>query len=111
NHILGKKALSTAYNLLAADVNHSKSITTADIVDIRKLILHLTNDFPQAESWEFLSTATKINNPANPWKEALYTSATVNNIQDDKKLDFIGYKMGDVDGNASPNVNGSSLEV
>ncbi|MDW8231136.1 MAG: hypothetical protein RMJ33_14985, partial [Saprospiraceae bacterium] len=38
-HILGLEPLNSPYKMIAADANNSRSITTFDIVELRKLIL------------------------------------------------------------------------
>ena len=103
NHILGKKALSSPYKMLAADVNHSNTVTTADLVEIRKLILHITDQFQNAKSWEFITSPDKFSNPNNPWLDVIKYNADINNILVDQKVNFIGYKMGDVTDDANPN--------
>lgn len=54
-HILGLKSLDSPYKMLAADVNNSKSITAADLVEIRKLILGVTDKFSKCTSWVFVA--------------------------------------------------------
>lgn len=103
NHILGKKALNSPFKMLAADVNKSKNITTADIVEIRKLILHITDLFSASKSWEFLPSNVKFTTPNNPWLDQLDSKIAITNIQSDKTFNFIGYKMGDVTYDADPN--------
>ena len=106
NHILGKKALNSPYKLLAADVNNNGSITTADLVELRKLILHITDKFANVESWEFLPTTTVFTNPANPWKNPIVSTVHVDNIQADQTANFDGIKMGDVTWDAVGNASG-----
>ena len=110
NHILGKKALDSPYKLLAADVNNSKSITTADLVQIRKLILHVIDKFDLANSWEFLPAKFNFKNPANPWLDPIPGSFKIGNIQKDQVLDFTAIKMGDVTGDAVVKIN-ANIEV
>lgn len=45
-HILGIQTLTSPYKIIAADVNNSQAITAKDISDIRKVILGVTNEFP-----------------------------------------------------------------
>ncbi|HNL28963.1 MAG TPA: T9SS type A sorting domain-containing protein [Saprospiraceae bacterium] len=104
NHVLGKKPLDSPIKLLAADVNKSKTVTTADIAEIRKLILHITDKFPVSKSWEFLPQNTVFSNPYNPWLEPLVYEYNFTNIKSDKTADFIGYKMGDVTNDANPDL-------
>lgn len=104
NHILGKKALDSPYKLLAADVNKSKAVTTADIAEIRKLILHITEKFANASSWEFVPASTTFSNPYNPWVDPLKHNFDFTNIKADLTADFVGYKMGDVTNDADPDL-------
>lgn len=61
-HILGLAPLTTLYQGLAADVNNSKSITTFDIVETRKLILGIYDSFPGVPSWRLIRPVV---NPAD----------------------------------------------
>ncbi len=110
NHILGKKALNSPYKILAADVNNSESITTADLVELRKLILHITDKFANVDSWEFLPTTTTFSSQFNPWKDPIVSDVQIDNIQTDQVADFNGIKMGDVTWDATGTASGA-IEV
>lgn len=110
NHILGKKALDSPYKILAADVNNSGSITTADLVQLRKLILHIVDKFPDVNSWSFMPENTKFVYPNNPWKDNVQSSIKLQNIQTNQTANFSGIKMGDVTWDASGSASGS-IEV
>src|SRR5690606_12378413 len=45
DHILGRKKITSPYKLIAADVNNSKSITIADLIELRKVLLGLKSNF------------------------------------------------------------------
>ncbi|NOT36154.1 MAG: HYR domain-containing protein [Saprospiraceae bacterium] len=101
-HILGKEELSSPYKLIAADVNESKSITTADIAEIRKLILGITPEFTKVKSWTFVSNNYRFTDPKNP-----YLAPRTDNVKFDqtqvaetKSRSFMAVKMGDVTNNA-----------
>jgi hypothetical protein len=53
-HILGQVKITDPFKLIAADVNISKSLSGADITEIRKLILGYYSEFPLVESWTFV---------------------------------------------------------
>jgi hypothetical protein len=103
-HILGLEPLNTPYKMIAADANNSKSITTFDIVELRKLILGIYNELPNNESWRFVDAAYQFPNPSNPftatWPEAISVAAIQSSELDDN---FVGVKVGDVNGSALPN--------
>jgi hypothetical protein len=53
-HILSLEPFTSFYQALAADANGSKTVTTLDIVDIRKTILGVTDSFSGAPKWRFI---------------------------------------------------------
>lgn len=111
NHILGKKLLDSPYKILAADVNNSGYLSTADLVELRSLILHITDNFTDVESWEFMPAGTKFTDPQNPWNTAIQSSIELENIQADQVVSFKGIKMGDVTGDATGKLTGTNIEV
>jgi hypothetical protein len=103
-HLLGLEVLSDPYQLIAADVNNSKGISAKDLVELRKLILGLYDSFEEIEasqkSWRFVLKNGGITNPTSPWnfiEVENYEPLAVNR----PNTDFIGVKIGDVDGNAT----------
>lgn len=103
-HILGQQPLKNFYHVLAGDVNQSNSLTTFDIIEIRKLILGIYDTFPQTTSWRCIRPVPDPLNLAG-FAEVRDTYAfSVPNLLGDTvvaRLDFVGVKMGDVNGNAS----------
>jgi len=70
-HILGIRPLISKYSFVAADVNNSGSITTLDMVLLKKMILQIEKIFPNNTNWHFfdklgqekisISTLTPLN--------------------------------------------------
>lgn len=106
NHILGKTLLNSPYKILAADVNNSGKITTGDLVELRKLILHISDKFTNAESWSFVPSTTTFKNPKNPWSDPINYKINIDNIQTDQLANFDGIKTGDVTWDAKGNGSG-----
>ncbi|MBK6664906.1 MAG: HYR domain-containing protein [Saprospiraceae bacterium] len=106
-HILGIKALESPYKLIAADANNSKSISAADIVELRKLILGLSSKLSNNTSWRFVDATFKFNEPASPWPfaESLKYESLESNML---ASDFIAVKVGDVNGTVSENITGKT---
>ncbi len=105
-HILGVQLLDSPYKLIAADINNSTTVTTFDLVELRKLILYINDDFPNNNSWRFVDKAYQFPNPANPWEQGFPEVINLNNLGsaiDD--ADFVAIKIGDVNGSAVPNNN------
>ena len=105
-HVLGIDPLPSAYKIIAADANRSRSVTTFDIVELRKLILGITSKLPASESWRFVDKNYTFPNPANPFQEIYPEIQSVVNLSaaDLPFHEFIGLKVGDVNGSVSPNV-------
>jgi hypothetical protein len=98
-HILGNKPLEKPYQLIAADVNGSGTITTLDLISIRKVILNLDVAFIGNQSWRFVDAKHTFSNPQNPWASPLPQSIQFNNLVDPKSgVDFMAIKLGDVNG-------------
>ncbi|MCK6693790.1 MAG: hypothetical protein L6Q97_17045, partial [Thermoanaerobaculia bacterium] len=53
-HILGVSKFENPFQLIAADANNSASVTTFDIVELRKLILGLYTQLPIGISWRYV---------------------------------------------------------
>ncbi len=105
-HILGTQPLDSPYKLIAADANNSKSVTTADLVELRKLILQIIPELPSNTSWRFVDKDYVFPNPANPWLEMFPEVINVNNIPTSVlDADFVAVKVGDVNGSAITNLN------
>ncbi|MBK7338568.1 MAG: hypothetical protein IPJ00_21615 [Saprospirales bacterium] len=66
-HILGQKLLSSPFKIIAADVNNSRSVTTLDMVQLRRVILNLESRFPNNRSWRFISASHTFTDRYNPW--------------------------------------------
>jgi hypothetical protein len=113
-HILGLEPLNTPFKLISADANNSGTVTTFDIVALRKLILGTLTSFSQIESmqksWRFFDQGYIFPNPQNPWilpsgimflteKESITLNAT---SLPNSQVNFIGTKIGDVDNTVAP---------
>jgi hypothetical protein len=90
--------------MIAADANKSGSITTFDIVEIRKLILGIYTELPNNTSWRFLDKSFSFPNATNPFQTAFpevinIANATANQLDQD----FVGVKVGDVNGTVVAN--------
>jgi len=66
-HILGWEPFASPYNMIAADANKSGSITTMDILELRKLILGIYDELPNNTSWRFVDKSFVFSNPFNPF--------------------------------------------
>lgn len=98
-HILGINTIADPYKIIAADVNDSRSITSKDISDIRKLILGINNEFPVKKSWRFINAGQQFADATNPWP--IEESVSLQQLAGDvMNSNLIAVKLGDVSGNA-----------
>jgi hypothetical protein len=104
-HILGVDPLETPYQRIAADINRSGTITTLDLIQLRKLILSITTGFTDNTSWRFVEASYSFPNPANPWAEQFPEVINFNDLPlgGISNADFVAVKIGDVSGDAAPN--------
>jgi len=107
-HILGVDLLDSPYKRIAADVNRSETITTLDMIQLRKLILNIDTEFSNNTSWRFIPADFDFADNTNPWAgDGFVELISINNLPlGDVMLDanFVGVKTGDVSGNAVANL-------
>ena len=100
-HILGLQTLDTPYDIIAADINNDRVISSLDLVELRRLILGFTDSFEGNDSWRFIDEAYTFQNEENPLLEAFDEVYYINNLSADMSIDFTGMKVGDVNGSVS----------
>jgi hypothetical protein len=98
-HLLGLELLDSPYKLIAADANNSESVSALDLVEIRKLILGLYTEFPKNSSWRFVNSEFDFADPSHPWPFDEVVTAQGLTVGHD----FVGVKIGDVNGNVVAN--------
>ena len=102
-HILGLNPFDSPYKYIAADVNRSGSITAFDMVQLRQLILNVHTEFPNNQSWRFVDKTYQFTSNA-PMGESFEEMIRVQNLTENlMQVDFVGIKVGDVNGNATTN--------
>ncbi len=103
-HILHIQSLDSPYKLIAADVDNSGSISTFDLLTLRKVILQLETGFSNNESWRFIDASYDFLDPANPFGEDYPELLSIDNLNDDEDTaNFIAIKTGDVNNSVTPN--------
>ena len=107
-HVLNVEPITSPYYMIAADVNRSGSISTLDIVEVRKVVLRVSNQFRNNTSWRFVDKDFIFQNPDDPfdYPEVInYNNITTSQIS----TDFVAIKIGDVSGDAKTD-NFSGIE-
>jgi hypothetical protein len=108
-HILGLKNLDSPFKLLAADVNRSGSVTTLDLIQIRKVVLGTVTGLSNNTSWRFVRADYTFPKPDNPWIASFPELVNINNLTVDDLIpyNFVAVKVGDVNGSAALNSQAS----
>lgn len=98
-HILNIDPIQNSYILIAADANRSGTLTTLDIVELRKVILGIDYKLFNNTSWRFVERDFVFPSPffpfAAPFQEGYHAPGPTRN-------DFIAIKIGDLNLNALP---------
>jgi hypothetical protein len=102
-HILGIELLDSPYKMIAADANNSGTITASDLIEIRKLILFITEEFNGSDAWRFVEEEYTFPDPTNPFAFSFPSIYSINGLTADQIANFIAVKIGDVNGSATPN--------
>ena len=111
-HILEVEPLDSPYKMIAADANNSGSITTLDVVAIRKVILLQEEGFPDNTSWRFVDASFVFPDPTDPFSSGFPEVINYNNVTEDILFaDFVAIKVGDVNNSAQTNADGAAVEM
>ena len=97
-HLLGQEVITDPYLLIAADVNNSGTITTLDLLIIRNVILGNMTEFPDNTSWRFFDASFSMED-MNVLTTEMPESIVLENLEAcTSDLNFVGVKIGDLDG-------------
>ncbi len=101
-HLLGLEPFTTAYESVAADVNNSESVSALDMVELRKLLLGVYDEFPNNTSWRFIDATQTYNDIHEPWPldEVVEIADLSSDMLDEN---FVSVKVGDLNNSATPN--------
>lgn len=106
-HIIALDPISSPYKILAGDANSDQQLTAADILDLRQLILGVTDELPNSKPWIFIDQSSRFFDTNSPWP---YTeSVTISDLSTDMpNTHFIGIKVGDLNQNVETSLNVNS---
>ena len=97
-HLLGIEPFETAHKYIAADVNHSGSITVLDMIELRRLLLGDLSTFSNNNVWTFVDYSYVFDEIEDAlsyeFKEDYEISPLVNDMMD---VNFTAVKIGDID--------------
>ena len=99
-HVLQRTPFNAAYKIFASDANNSSTVTTADILSIRRLILGTDTTLPNNRIWAFVDGGQTFPNPLTPFPFS--STKTLTNQSTDITHTFRGIKIGDVNYDRNP---------
>jgi Dockerin type I domain len=103
-HILGISPLTTPYKIIAADINKSGSVTSTDMVELRKLILGAYTTLPNNTSWRFVDKNYQFTQPFNPFADNFNEYLSYQNLLNNQTdACFVAVKVGDLNQSATFN--------
>jgi len=102
-HLLELNTLDSPYKMIAADVNGSGSITSLDMIALRRLILFIDTELATNTSWRFVDGEYVFPNPANPFATTFPEVINYNDLAGSQLADFVGVKIGDLNASATAN--------
>lgn len=102
NHIASITSFDSPNKYLAADINADQKVSLADVVELKKLILGKIDQLENNSSWRFIKKGQNFFDETDPWPfiEQISIIDLSHNMLDQ---DFMGVKIGDLSGDASPN--------
>ena len=93
-HILGLDIFDQSRKYVAADVNNDKRVSAGDLIELRKLILGITNKFSHNKSWRFITELPDFDRISSIDVNEKYVIEK--GIKDFNELNFMGIKLGDI---------------
>lgn len=102
-HILGLKDLDSPYKVIAADVNDSESINASDLLELRKVILGIKQEFSDNTSWRFVDGEQTFADDLDPFPFNEEISVYDYDATNSGGNNFVGVKIGDVNNSAIAN--------
>ncbi len=109
-HILGQEIFDSPYDIIASDVNNDEQITSVDLVELRKLILGIYDELPENMSWRFVDKDYRFADENNPWSRDISETYSILHLDSDMDIDFVGVKIGDVNGSVVANLNETQID-
>ncbi len=94
-HIVELAEFDNPFTILAADVSGDQRISAVDLAELKRLVLGITEDLRNSESWVFVDESQSFFDPTNPWPFA--ENIELQNLQDNQMSEnFVGIRIGDV---------------
>jgi len=107
-HLMGAQLLTSPYEYIAADIDASGILDTADLEAMKRLLLMMDTVIANNSSWRFVDASYVFSDPANALSATFPESISLDSvIANRSNLDFIAIKVGDLNFTANPDLEGS----
>jgi len=104
--LVGLNPFNNPYQILAGDVDRDNGLSVFDLIQMQKLILKIDSIVPNSNSWQLIPDDFVFTNNMNPFLDFIPEYHTINNLEfGETQKGFVGIKLGDVSGNANPNLS------
>ncbi len=95
-HILGLTPIEDPYAIIAGDANDSGHLSASDLIEIRRLILGITEKYNANDSWRFVDSEEIMDmESVFPYVEQISTTPAR------ETYNFVGVKIGDINHSAT----------
>ena len=96
--------------MIAADINGDDNVSGIDVVELRKVILGVQDEFTQNTSWRFVDATQEFADASDPFPvdETRFISELASDMMTEN---FVAVKIGDVNATAANSVAGVDSEV
>ncbi len=109
-HILKSELLNSPYKVIAADINGDEKVTASDIVQLRKVILGISEQFTNNTSWRLVDKGYIFPDPKDPFLTSFTEKYQINGLNSNMKVDWVGIKTGDVNNSYITNATDDNTE-
>lgn len=103
-HVLGLAEFDSPYQYIAADINNNENVNSSDLLALRKVILGINIEFPNNLSWRTIDADHTFDDATDPWSTSIPEYYNIQQLATNMYIDFVGVKIGDINGNATVNL-------
>ncbi len=108
-HILGVEKFSSPYQFIAADLDKSGRVSVSDLIGLKDLILKDYYGLDPKTAWRFVDASYVFQDANDPLSEDFPEAYHIQTFAENMSaLDFVGVKLGDINSDASPNVQSNT---
>ena len=107
-HLMGSQLLTSPYEYIAADLDASGVLDTADLEAMKRLLLMMDTVIANNSSWRFVDASYVFADPVNALSADFPEFIALDSVIANRgNLNFIAVKVGDLNHSANPNLEGS----